>query len=547
MTSPDAGFNLLDEPWIVVLTPGGVEKEVSILELFEHAPELMTIGGEVATQSFAITRLLLAFLHRTIDGPEDTDDWGRLWEAPELPLDPIRRYADRFRHRFNLFDAQAPFFQVPGLHTASNEVSGLEKLVADVPNGAPLFTTRSTASLRTISAAEAARWLVHVHAFDPSGIKSGAVGDPTVKGGRGYPIGTGWSGQLGGVLPISANLRETLLLNLVARDLGEYIDIGGPTDLPAWERPVNGPQWEERIPQGALDLYTWQTRRVRLVGNPAGVSGVVLSNGDKIAPHNRHRMEPHSVWRHSEPQSKKHKTTVYMPRTHNPERAFWRGLGGLLPAESGRRGRSNEPQRFLAPGILQWLGELSATGSIPKHYRARTCSFGMEYGPQSATVTEIIDDALSVDVALLNADSPALGQTAIDAVRDAEAAVSALWQLAENIAKSAGAEPKSGAGDRAQEQAYAAFDAPFRRWLGTLAADTYRNVARASWQRSALQLIAPVAQELRSSAGPAAWRGREANGRQVNVALADTWFRAALRKALPLAFEDGPQPTHQER
>ena len=34
--------------------------------------------------------------------------------------------------------------------------------------------------LTQISPAEAARWLVNVHAFDPSGIKSGAVGDATV-------------------------------------------------------------------------------------------------------------------------------------------------------------------------------------------------------------------------------------------------------------------------------------------------------------------------------------------------------------------------------
>ena len=54
--------------------------------------------------------------------------------------------------------------------------------------------------LERISWAEAARWLVHVHAFDPSGIRSGAVGDPSVKGGKGYPIGPGWTGQVGVVI-----------------------------------------------------------------------------------------------------------------------------------------------------------------------------------------------------------------------------------------------------------------------------------------------------------------------------------------------------------
>jgi CRISPR system Cascade subunit CasA len=34
----------------------------------------MTIGGEVPTQAFAITHLLLAFLHRAVEGPVDRDD-----------------------------------------------------------------------------------------------------------------------------------------------------------------------------------------------------------------------------------------------------------------------------------------------------------------------------------------------------------------------------------------------------------------------------------------------------------------------------------------
>ena len=97
----------------------------SILGVLEHAPHFMTIGGEVSTQAFAITRLLLAFLHRALDGPADQHDWEQLWAADELPMDAIRAYADRVRHRFDLFDTVVPFFQVAGLRTAKGAVSGL--------------------------------------------------------------------------------------------------------------------------------------------------------------------------------------------------------------------------------------------------------------------------------------------------------------------------------------------------------------------------------------------------------------------------------------
>lgn len=54
-TGAQISFNLLDEPWIAVLGKDGYEHELSIVELFERAPDLTTIGGEVSTQAFAIT------------------------------------------------------------------------------------------------------------------------------------------------------------------------------------------------------------------------------------------------------------------------------------------------------------------------------------------------------------------------------------------------------------------------------------------------------------------------------------------------------------
>ncbi|PRW62067.1 type I-E CRISPR-associated protein Cse1/CasA [Actinopolyspora mortivallis] len=532
----DTGFNLLDEPWITVLDSSGREQQVSILDAFERAPWLGMVDGEVPTQGFAITRLLLAFLHRAVDGPRDQDEWEQLWEAEELPLERIHDYARQVRHRFDLFDTEAPFFQVASLRTAKNEISGLEKIVADVPNGEPYFTSRSAASLRRIDAAEAARWLVHTHAFDPSGIKSGAVGDPKVKGGRGYPIGTGWAGQLGGVLPQGANLRETLLLNLVSRDVETFVRIGGKDDVPPWEREPDGPEHQDdRPPNGAIDLYTWQTRRIRLAGDRDGVTGVLLANGDRIQPQNRQSLDPHTAWRYSEPQSKKFKKTVYMPQTHDPNRSVWRGIAAMLPSISGRRIGSGDSQPYLAPGVLQWLGDLTSEGKLSETYVPRVRVLGAEYGAQSATYSEIIDDVLPLSVVLLRQDSPAAGQTATEAVADAEKVGTAIWSFAENIAQAAGAAPGSGAGDRAREQLYAALESPYRAWLAELGPSTDLAGARAEWQRIVDSATTPITDELVDGAAPAAWNGRTIQNRLVNVAIAEVWFRAALRKALPLA------------
>lgn len=534
-------YNLLDEPWIVARARDGTECQLSIMDVFEQAPRLSTIEGEVPTQSFAITRLLLAFLHRALDGPKNQDEWVNLWSQPELPLETIRHYADRVRDRFDLFDPERPFFQVADLHSKKGEVSGLEKIVADVPNGEPLFTTRSAASLRRIDASEAARWLVHTHAFDPSGIKTGAVGDPKVKNGKGYPIGTGWSGQLGGTLALGTTVHDTLLLNLIAREVSDYVQIGGPHDLPPWERdPDTAVRHEERPTRGAIDLYTWQTRRVRLVGDRTGVTGVVLSNGDKIQPQNQHSSEPHTSWRYSEPQTKKYKTTVYMPLMHESTRSVWRGIAALLPSTAPRTGKGNEPQERLAPGVLQWLNRLAANDNIPADYPLRLRIHGAEYGAQSATFAEIIDDVLPLSVALLRQDRPAAGRTAEAAAKEAEKAAARVWRFAENLAQAGGAEPKSGAGDRASEAVYSALEQPYREWLATITSNRDLSEARDEWRTTVRTVLRPITDELIASAPTAAWSGRTVNNQLVNVPLAEIWLNAALRKLLPDAAQDTP-------
>lgn len=537
------GFNLLDEPWITVLTRDGQERDVSILGLFDQAQELSVIGGEVPTQAFAITRLLVAFLHRALDGPADQQAWARLWEQPMLPMERVRAYADRVRDRFDLFDARVPFFQVHDLRTAKDEVSGLEKIVADVPNGEPLFTTRSAASLARLSAAEAARWLVHVHAFDPSGIKSGAVEDKKVKSGKGYPIGPGWSGQIGAVLAQGEDVRETLLLNLIARDVETYVRVGGPADLPPWERDLDGAAWAEDKPvEGAVQLYTWQTRRVRLQGNRDGVTGVVLANGDRMQPQNRHDVEPHTAWRFSEPQSKKAGHPVYMPRRHDPSRSVWRGLAAMLPSISPHRFRGGEPPRLLAPGVLQWLCDLSEEGYLSEDFVVRLRVHGMEYGAQNATCAEILDDLLPLPVVLLRQDHPAAGRTAEAAVKDADAAGGCVWRLAEDLAQAAGAEPQSGAGAAAQETFYAALEQPYRSWLAKLRPGRDLVEAGSAWQRTLRSTCLPIRDDLIAGAGTAAWTGRQVNKRLVNVPLAEVWFNDALRNALPLAYVSANTP-----
>lgn len=532
---PEPTFNLIDTPWIPVLRRDNVPDEVSLIDAIARGDEFTQIVGEVPTQIFAIQRLLLAVLHRAVDGPRDTAHWLDVTSHWDATVDTVRRYLQHVRDRFFLFHSSTPFFQVATLRTAKGEVSGLEKLIADVPNGAPYFTTRIGPGLESMPPAEAARWLVHVHAFDPSGIRSGAVGDPRVKNGKVYPIGPGWSGQIGGITVIGETLRETLQLNLLAAD--EVGIVSGPQDLPPWERPQlteseeDGPGRPE--PRGLIDLYTWQSRRVRLQGDVDGVTGIVLAQGDPVRPQNRQDVEPMTAWRYSEPQTKKFGRPVYMPRLHDPERQFWRGLGALLSQiDAERTARGAAPSR--PPAVVDWMSLLRSVGAVTEDRVVRLRATGIAYGSNSSTVEEITDDTLALPAALLGEGAAELELSVLDAIEAAENTVRAVAGLARDLGRAAGGDIENGGpADRAREQFYALVDPSFRDWLLTLSIREPAREAAMRWQQELRVLALDVAEELLRSAGPAAWIGREVRGHHLDSGKAEVWFRRNVAKALP--------------
>ena len=541
-----ASFNLLDEPWIRVTRLDGAPDEVSLLSLFREATDIAGIHGEIASQDAAVLRLLLAICHRAMDGPEDLDVWEEYWEdSGSLGRDAVD-HLERHRERFDLRDPDCPFFQVAGIHAASGRTSGLESLIADVPNGNPFFTTRIAEGLDSIGWAEAARWLVHVHAFDPSGIRTGAVGDPQVKGGKGYPIGPGWTGQIGTVTVVGENLERTLLLNtVVCEDLDGLNGVDPTRDLAPWEREPDGPAGSrDPRPTGPVHCYTWQTRRVLLHGDDDGVTGLFLGNGDKATPQNRYLVEPMTAWRYSEPQSKKLKAPVYMPRKLPTDRAFWRGLSTLVAQLSPKikvKG-AGEVTRYRSPGVVSFYQDLMyheivpLTGLIPLH------AVGIEYGAQEAVVTELVDDVLSLPAGLLNPENKRLLAVVREAMEETEQVAAALRNLAAHLDRARGGSPDTASA--AREHAGAAFyqviDECFPRWLASLNEED-PDRAHARW-RERLRSEALRQQETLASAVPdTAFAGRGEGKGRADVGKALLFFRLALNAVVPApAQQDAP-------
>ena len=547
MKNPE--FNLLDEPWIPVRLVDGTITDIGLLELLRRTTDIADLACELPTQSIAIQRLILAIAYR-VATPHDTRDWVRQWEDG-APTEQMIEYLERWRDRFYLFGGRFPFMQVADLRTAKDAVSGLEKLIADVPNGEQFFTTRHGRALACIPPSEAARWLVHAQAYDPSGIRSGAAGDSQVKGGKGYPIGPAWCGHLGLVWLKGKDLDETLVLNLIPASTAALRGVDSSTNWGAcsWEDPE--PENSVRGDYSLLDpagtpkelsiprLLTWHSRRIRLVGDSSGVTGVVLAQGDKLAPQEMRLYEPQSLWRYSTPQSKKFKTDVYMPRKFEAGRALWRNLPGTLPTVITVQGVDKQPKReFLPSATLSFhyqLDNASIQTSYPKVMRIQ--AVGVTYGPQESTFEDIYSDELTLSVAVMRVEREDLSAEIDRQVRLTEEVARDVGTLAANLARAAG-ESGDGAGDRARDRAkelfFSAVDSDFRAWLTQVdGLESARDVG-CRWERTLRQHATDIQTELVRGASSSAIIGRKVGNRYMNVGIAENYFRSALNKRLPV-------------
>ncbi|WPP30473.1 type I-E CRISPR-associated protein Cse1/CasA [Streptomyces sp. CL7] len=531
-TSEVLSFDLLSRPWIQVLRSDGSQDELSLPQVFAQADDLRHVLGDLATQEFALVRLLLAVAHDALDGPADIEEWAELWGDPDC-FAPVQTYLAEHRERFDLLHPVTPFFQTPGLRTAKDEVFSLNRVVADVPAGVPFFSARLP-DVDRLTFAEAARWVVHVHAYDISGIKTGMVDDDRVKDGKVYPLGTGWAGGLGGIFVEGKTLRETLLLNLVAADT-EELDFS-PDDRPAWRRAPCGPGSDGRSPTGLRDLYTWQSRRVRLHYDADGVHGVVLGYGDPLTSRNMHRLEPMTSWRRSPAQEKKlGQSPVYLPLEHDPARSAWRGIAALLADRLEESGGTEGPLR-LRPRILEWVARLVTEGHLSRRSLVPARVTGVAYGTKQSMVDEVVDDRLVMPVVLLHAQDPTYAQQAISAAEDADRAVRVLGDLAADLARATGSE-EDGPKSAARAEGFDALDQPYRDWLSAMAEAVDPFEHRYTWQRQMRQTVGRLGDRLVAAAGDAAWEGQIHTDNKggtlwLNASLADVWFRGRLARAL---------------
>lgn len=255
-----ADFNLLDRPFIPVVTTEGV-REVGIREALLRAHELGDVQASSPLETAALVRLLLRVVY-AVCGQVTLKDAKALLRAGRFPADAVSTYLDRWRDRFDLF-GERPFLQIGTMTMA--QATPLAALATEVATGnnATLFDHARDDEPPALAPAEAARRLLAAQSFALGFGKAAEarLGDQPFP--RPYLADaiclrgvTVWmSGQ---------TLFETLALNLVP---------GQESDPPLWERDdplerldrVEGGKRITVKAKSALDRYVWQSRMARLL------------------------------------------------------------------------------------------------------------------------------------------------------------------------------------------------------------------------------------------------------------------------------------------
>lgn len=516
-------FNLLDEPWIRVMTEDCTVVERSLMQVLLNSHQYQRLADELPTQDVALLRLLLAILQTVfyrVD-PEGEDDpiedraaairrWQALWNAGRFPVQPIRTYLETWKDCFWLFHPEHPFYQVPAAAVGTKfKASKLNGELSESAHKMRLFPLRDGEEKETLSYAEAARWLVTLIGFDDSASTKKETG-----------TGTGWLGDRVNVYAIGENLFETLMLNLVFLKDGRYV---WAENMPAWEQPTmtTAKKREIPLPDNQAELLTLQSRRLILSREENRVTGFSSTGGDFFGKEGRVNAfsEQMTLWRAGK--TPKNAVPQFVPASVDPWRQMWRDFEVIL----GRREDTH------IPGVVAWLTELRRKNVIPRKY-VHIASVGVTYDSKKGSIADIISDHLDFQMSLLDAAGELWIVLVGGEIHLIDEVARALGALAEGLYLAQGGQ-LDGAGKKARQSQrdegmrllYAAVDLPFREWLAHIGAqhgddENTRAQEQQCWRSIVFRIADNLGREMVRDAGTAAFTGRwivnemaETNGR----------------------------------
>ncbi|MEY3991122.1 MAG: hypothetical protein RI985_2203 [Chloroflexota bacterium] len=343
-------FSLLDEAWIPVIYLDGQLACVSLVDIWHDVHRIREIWHDSPLIVATLHRLLMAIWYRADRTSFDSSDTkAELLASAEMPVAEITAYLQSQRARFDLFDAQYPFYQTASLAYDEKMNPGPNTILRH--SAVSHFDKSDDAHPTPIPAAEAVLWVLEHQGY--------AFGGRITNSADSVIAAHLVNGLI--VLLRGNTLFETLVCSMPAYDNAKLLKLDcslSRDDAPAWEKPA--PTQSKRIPKGWLDVLTWQSRRILLlpewIDNQWQVRRVIVSGGYDLD--NREFHDPMQFMRIT----KDGKRLLKM----NVERATWRDLIPCLiaplPNDVGPDGIGGVEK----PRAIEELAEMELTTINPR-------------------------------------------------------------------------------------------------------------------------------------------------------------------------------------
>lgn len=253
-------YNVLTESWIPARLPDGSIREYGVLDLLEHAHELVEITDAMPNYEFGMYRFLFVFLMDAYH-PKRQRDIRALLEEGSFDMELIRGYVEecnRDGERFDLLDETHPFMQQAEGWDRKAEVKSIAKLNPAMPSGSNHVHFEHTFEADAeLSLSQAAKALTAINVFAGCDGKGYQAALSASASGTCIPVYTIVKGD---------NLFETLVFGLSSSLMDEdYYSDDTKKDFPIW-RNDSYQNYEEYPHAIVFKLFglTFPVRYVRL-------------------------------------------------------------------------------------------------------------------------------------------------------------------------------------------------------------------------------------------------------------------------------------------
>ncbi|WP_151409185.1 type I-E CRISPR-associated protein Cse1/CasA [Anaerococcus sp. Marseille-P9784] len=559
-------FNLIDEPWISVVTDyKGNTKLVGLKEFFKNAHTYIDLAGEMPTQDFAVMRFLLAILHTVFsrydssgnpyemvklndkmqqiekiydEDEEDYEDllmdtWKNLWQVGEFP-EIVEKYLETWHDRFYLFDGKYPFYQVTKDEINVSKISkanpsmtsgrNINRLISESGNKVAIFSPKydKDNNKDILDYDELARWLITFQSYT-------SLSDKVIFGKGKYRASKGWLFDLGGVYLSSDNLYKTLLLNLL---LVNSVDTQYNTNIqkPCWEYSpleIIDKYFKSPIIDNISELYTNWSRAIYIndhnPNNPFAMGIVKLPD----ISHEDNFLEPMTVWRYNNSGPNKEKFT---PKKHQLQKSLWRSFGLITKTEDANEGNLNTGKR--KPGIIEWLNHIEDYIG-DELININAVSMEDDGNATSWLPTNEVVDSLSIEADIIN-DLKDYGwvvriNQTIDKTKEVVDKIFRSFVI--DIKKIRNIESSDYVSNYI-ESMYFELDKAFRDWLVSIDYEDNKDEKIEMWEIELKKLVINEAYKIVENAGLRDFMGIIENDSIKNIATAFNGFMVRINKNL---------------